>query len=87
MFGRSDVALETDAAHHETLALEHMAQAEACIAEIRRRLNAVKIPLGVTGPLLEACRVIETMRITDKNAIRFILTEALKPPVDLANGI
>ena len=75
---RSDVELEDDAAAEERLALDHMAKAEACLVEIRRRQNAEKIPLSVTSPLLEALSVIATMGITNKDEIRFIVTEALK---------
>lgn len=67
---RSDAELEVDAALHETLALAHMTQ------------NTEKFPLSITSPLLEACRVIDMMGITDKNAIRMIITEALKPSTD-----
>jgi hypothetical protein len=76
----TDDELLATAAQKECLSLELMAQAEACLAEIRRRRNDEKIPLSVTAPLLEACAVISAMGITDKTAIRFILTEALRDP-------
>lgn len=75
---RTDQELLENAEKKETLSLELMAEAHACLAEIRRRQNAEKISLSVTAPLLHACAVIDAMGITDKTAIRLIITEALK---------